>query len=177
MIGLSVSDSRELLLTVEKCTRWPRISLLCTIVEKNVNDSRDFCLYLWPAVNVRKTVEYCRNISFVRDEECSFPFCPCNVSIPMNLIALRCLALTEQTVKNTKKSTNSPTSAALMVSLLWFANLACHNAPYTTITRQRTVYFGNIRRFPVHSPRPKIQAKISTIVYIFLNYRTQKRNS
>ena len=42
-----------------------RISLLCTIVEKNVNDSQDFRLYLWSAVNVRKTVEYCRNISFV----------------------------------------------------------------------------------------------------------------
>ena len=32
----------KLLLTVEKCTRWSGISLLCTIVEKNVNDSRDF---------------------------------------------------------------------------------------------------------------------------------------
>ena len=41
------------------------ISLLCTIVEKNVNDSRDFRLYLWSAVNVRITVQYCRNIPFV----------------------------------------------------------------------------------------------------------------
>ena len=55
------SVSRELLLTVEKCTRWSGISLLCTIVEKNVNDSRDFRLYLWSAMNVRKTVEYGRN--------------------------------------------------------------------------------------------------------------------
>ena len=35
---------------------------MCTIVEKNVNDSRDFCLYLWSAVNVRKTVEYIAKI-------------------------------------------------------------------------------------------------------------------
>ena len=38
---------------------------MCTIVEKNVNDSRDFRLYPWSTVNVRKTDEYCRNISFV----------------------------------------------------------------------------------------------------------------
>ena len=35
---------------------------MCTIVEKNVNDSRDFRLYLWSAVNVRKTVEYIAKI-------------------------------------------------------------------------------------------------------------------
>ena len=39
------------------------IFLLCTIVEKNVNDSRDFRLYLWLAVNVRITVQNCRWIS------------------------------------------------------------------------------------------------------------------
>ena len=80
-----------------------------------------------------------------------------------------------------------------MVSLLWFANLACHNAPYTTITRQRTVHFGNIRRFSVHSPLTKdtgenldyrlhfsqlsyTKEKFSTIAYIsrlstILDYR------
>ena len=43
----------------------------------------------------------------------------------------------------------------MMVSLLWLTSLACHNVPYTTITRQRTVHFGNIRRFSVHSPLTK----------------------
>ena len=65
IIELTVSDSRELLLTVEKCSQFSRISLLCTIVQKNVYDRRDFCLYLWSAVNVRKTLEYCRNLPFV----------------------------------------------------------------------------------------------------------------
>ena len=40
----------------------------------------------------------------------------------------------------------------MMVSLLWLASLACHNVPYMTITRQRTVYFGIIERLSVHSP-------------------------
>ena len=53
-----VIDSRGMYAIVE-------ISHLCTIVEKNVNDSRDFRLYLWSAVNVRITVQYCRNIPFV----------------------------------------------------------------------------------------------------------------
>ena len=44
-------------MTVEKCTQLSRISLLCTIVGKNVKDSRDFRLYLWSAVNVQKTVD------------------------------------------------------------------------------------------------------------------------
>ena len=40
------------------------------IVEKNVNGSRDFRLYLWSAVNVQKTVEYtvrCRVIVVYAD--------------------------------------------------------------------------------------------------------------
>ena len=82
----------------------------------------------------------------------------------------------------------------MMVSLLWLASLACHNIPYTTVTRQRTVYFGNIARLPVHSPLTKdtgenldyrlhffqlsyIKEKFPTIAYIsrlsitILNYR------
>ena len=43
----------------------------------------------------------------------------------------------------------------MMVLLLWLASLACHNVPHTTVTRQRTVDFGNIRRFFVHSPPTK----------------------
>ena len=43
----------------------------------------------------------------------------------------------------------------MMVSLLRLASLACHNVPYTSVTRQRTVDFGNIRRFSVHSPLTK----------------------
>ena len=43
----------------------------------------------------------------------------------------------------------------MMVSLLRLASLACYNVPYTSVTRQRTVDFGNIRRFSVHSPLTK----------------------
>ena len=92
-------------------------------------------------------------------------------------IALRSLALTEQTIKNTKKSTNSSTSVAMMVSLLRFASLACHNVPYTSVTGQRTVDFGNIRPFSVHSPLTKDTGENLDYRLHFLNYRTQKRNS
>ena len=47
----------------------------------------------------------------------------------------------------------------MMVSLLWLASLACHNVPYTTVTRQRTVDFGNIGLFSVHSSLTKNKGK------------------
>ena len=43
----------------------------------------------------------------------------------------------------------------MMASLLWLASLACYNVPHMTITRQRTVDFGNIGRLSVHSPLTK----------------------
>ena len=72
--------------------------------------------------------------------------------------------------------------------------MACHNVPYTTVTRQLTVDFGNIGRFSVHLPLTKDtgenldyrlhfsqlsyrKEKFSTISYIsrlsitILNYR------